>query len=217
MTIEILSPDKLQSDGPGEVLPAPADVFWHTGAVTRHRRAEQFGHRPATLWLTGLSGAGKSTIAYALEATLLADGHPCYVLDGDNLRHHLNRDLGFSAAERRENIRRSAEVAKLMNEAGLIVLASFISPLREDRAMARAIVGNECFVEVHVSTPLEVCAKRDPKGLYAKARSGQITGFTGISAPYEPPRDPDIVLDGGNMQVQDAAHKLYRHLAQRFL
>lgn len=148
---------------------------------------------------------------------LLAEGHPCFVLDGDNLRHHLNRDLGFSPDDRKENIRRAAEVARLMNEAGLIVVTSFISPYREDRAMASAIIGEERFIEVHVSTPVNICEARDPKGLYAKARAGQIPEFTGISSPYEPPLAPAVALDTGALSIEEAARALYSCLARRFV
>lgn len=196
--------------------PAPLNTFWHAGKVSAQCRENHFGQAPATVWLTGLSGAGKSTIAYELEKLLLDEGRPSFVLDGDNLRHHLNRDLGFTPADRKENIRRTAEVARLMNEAGLIVIAALISPYRTDRAMARAIIGEAQFIEVHVSTPAAVCESRDPKGLYAKARAGKIPGFTGISSPYEAPLDPALELDTGNLALEQATRELYRHLARRF-
>jgi len=178
---------------------------------------EQFvGHRPATVWLTGLSGAGKSTIAYELERLLLLANHPCCVLDGDNLRHCLNSDLGFSAHDRKENIRRTAEVAHLMNEAGLIVITALISPQRDDREMAREIIDERHFVEVHVSTPIEVCETRDPKGLYAKARFGQIPNFTGITSQYEPPLHPDLVLDTGAQPLSHCTRELFKHLKTHF-
>jgi adenylylsulfate kinase len=195
---------------------APLNTFWHPGKVSAERRSAHFGHAPATIWLTGLSGAGKSTIAYELDKMLHDEGRSSYVLDGDNLRHHLNRDLGFSPADRKENIRRTAEVAKMMNEAGLMVIAAFISPYREDRAMAAAIIGESEFIEVYVSTPTAVCEERDPKGLYAKARTGEIPAFTGISSPYEVPLTPALVLDTGEMTLDDATRALYRHLALRF-
>jgi len=195
---------------------AKFNIFWHAGKISQQCRQEKFGHRPATVWLTGLSGAGKSTIAYELEMLLLSQGHACYVLDGDNMRHRLNSDLGFSAQDRKENIRRAAEVARLMNEAGLIVLASFISPYRKDRSMASDIIGEERFIEVHVSTPVEVCESRDPKGLYAKARAGKIADFTGVTSPYEVPLSPALELDTGAMPAEHAAQALYHFLAQRF-
>jgi adenylyl-sulfate kinase len=193
--------------------PAACNIFWNAGRVSQQDRQQQLGHRPATVWLTGLSGAGKSTIAYELELMLLTEKQPCCVLDGDNLRHHLNRDLGFSAEDRRENIRRAAEVARLMNEAGLIVITSFISPRRDDREMARAIIGEERFLEVHVSTSARVCESRDPKGLYAKARAGQIPDFTGVSSPYEPPEAPALELDSGKITPDEAARALRNCLA----
>ena len=174
----------------------PAErVVWHPGQVTGAERAQLLKQRPATLWLTGLSGAGKSTIACALERRLLDIGHAAFVLDGDNVRHGLNRDLGFSPQDRAENIRRIAEVARLLNDAGLIVITAFISPYRADREMARQIIGSAEFREVHVNTPMATCEERDPKGLYKLARAGELPAFTGISAPYEPPLDPACSLD----------------------
>jgi bifunctional enzyme CysN/CysC len=155
--------------------------------VSVAERARLLGQTPVTVWLTGLSGAGKSTLAVELERRLMDAGRPCYLLDGDNVRAGINRDLGFGPEDRRENIRRIAEVARLLNDAGLIAVTAFISPYREDREMARQIIGAERFVEVYVSAPLEVCERRDPKGLYRKARSGEISDFTGVSAPYEAP------------------------------
>ncbi|MET3133130.1 adenylylsulfate kinase [Oxalobacteraceae bacterium GrIS 1.11] len=193
-----------------------ANTFWHAGKVSPERREERFGHIPSTIWMTGLSGAGKSTIAYELEQLLHQEGRSSYVLDGDNLRHRLNRDLGFAPADRRENIRRTAEVARMMNEAGLMVIAAFISPYRDDRAMAAEIIGASAFVEVYVSTPAALCEERDPKGLYVKARSGEIPAFTGISAPYEVPLNPALVLDTGVLDLAGATRALYQHLALRF-
>jgi len=168
-------------------------------------RERRFGQRPATVWMTGLSGAGKSTLAAALEHALLLAGRPVLVLDGDVVREGLNRGLGFSSADREENIRRVAEVARLANEAGLLVLAALISPLAAQRALARGIVGAERFVEVHVSTTLAVCAGRDPKGLYAKAMAGGLADFTGIGAAYEPPPQPDLRIDAGSASPAAAA------------
>ncbi|WP_235581313.1 MULTISPECIES: adenylyl-sulfate kinase [unclassified Rhizobacter] len=171
-------------------------------AALRERR---FGQRPATVWMTGLSGAGKSTLAAALEHALLLAGRPVLVLDGDVVREGLNRGLGFSTADREENVRRVAEVARLANEAGLLVLAALISPLAAQRALARGIVGGERFVEVHLSTTLAVCAGRDPKGLYAKAMAGGLADFTGIGAAYEPPQQPDLRIDAGSASPAAAA------------
>jgi adenylyl-sulfate kinase len=191
-----------------------SNLFWHCADPELPCRQALFGQKPATVWLTGLSGAGKSTVACALEKMLLAEGRACYVLDGDNIRHHLNRDLGFSAEARRENIRRAAEVAHLMNEAGLIVITALISPFREDRDMARTIIGAERFVEVYVSTSVEVCEARDPKGLYAKARSGAISDFTGISSPYEAPLTPQLALDTHALSLEQSSQRLFSHLAR---
>jgi adenylyl-sulfate kinase len=195
--------------------PAGSNIYWHAGKVTAAHRHRYFGHVPGTIWLTGLSGAGKSTLAYELEKLLLERGHPSFVLDGDNVRHRLNRDLGFSTDDRRENIRRTAEVARLMNEAGLFVVTAFISPLREDRKAARDIIGAERFVEAHVSTCMTVCESRDPKGLYARARAGEIAHFTGVYAPYEPPENPDVTVDTGAMSIDEATRALYEHLIPR--
>lgn len=196
---------------------ATPNICWHAGLVSSDVRQATLKQRPATIWLTGLSGAGKSTIASALEADLLAQGQCCYVLDGDNLRHHLNRDLGFSAADRRENIRRAAEVAYLMNEAGLIVITALISPFSDDRAMAGSIIGKDRFVEVYVSTSTDVCEARDPKGLYRKARKGEIPEFTGISSPYEVPLAPAMELNTEFMSVDAASSKLCQYLKQHYL
>ncbi len=173
----------------------------HDGQIGPAQRAALLRQQPATVWLTGLSGAGKSTLAYALEARLIADGHPCVVLDGDNIRHGLNQDLGFSPRDRSENIRRVAEVARLFNEAGLIVITAFISPYRADRDLARRIIGDDHFIETWLDAPLQECERRDPKGLYAKARAGQLPDFTGVSAPYEAPVSPELTLDAGGDPV----------------
>ena len=172
------------------------NIFWSESEITAERRAQRNQHRGAVVWLTGLSGAGKSTIARALENELFALSMHTYVLDGDNLRHGLNANLGFAPEDRAENIRRVAEVAKLMADGGTVVITSFISPYRADRARARSIAlqaGAE-FVEIFVDAPLTVCEQRDPKGLYKKARAGDLKGFTGIDAPYEPPDDPEMVV-----------------------
>ena len=195
----------------------PHNITRHEALVAPGERMQFFGHRPATLWLTGLSGAGKSTVAFALEKELLAHGRACYVLDGDNVRHGLNRDLGFSPQDRTENIRRIAEVARLMNDAGLMVITAFISPYRDDRAMARGIIGQGNFIEIHVATGIEVCEKRDPKGLYAKARAGSIAEFTGISAPYEAPLSAEITLDTGATPLDECVDRIVTHLQARLL
>ncbi|MBV4368868.1 adenylyl-sulfate kinase [Erwinia sp. BNK-24-b] len=172
------------------------NVVWHSHAVTRAEREQLHGHQGAVLWFTGLSGSGKSTVAGALEQALHQLGVSTYLLDGDNVRHGLCRDLGFSESDRKENIRRVGEVAKLMVDAGLIVLSAFISPHRAERQMVRDMVGEGRFIEVFVDTPLAICEARDPKGLYKKARAGELRNFTGIDAVYEAPERPEIHLDG---------------------
>ena len=183
-------------------------VVWHEGASREQRRAA-VGWSGATVWLTGLSGSGKSTIAVALEESLLAAGRPCYRLDGDNLRHGLNADLGFSEADRAENVRRVGEVARLFADAGLVALVPVISPYTAGRAAVRGAHERDglVFLEVFVDTPLDVCESRDPKGLYAKAREGTLTGMTGIDAPYEAPTEPDVHVTG-DMTVADAVTRI---------
>ena len=178
------------------------------GLITRKDREAKFEAKALTFWFTGLSGSGKSSLATALESRLHKAGKAVYRLDGDNLRMGLNRDLGFSQADRAENIRRVAEVAKLFNEAGVSVLCSFISPLREDREKARAIVGSESFLEIFVNAPIEVCEQRDPHGMYQKARAGLLKNFTGISAPYEAPEKCELVLETGNRKIEDCLDDL---------
>ncbi len=180
--------------------------------VNRKVRAELLGQTPRIVWFTGLSGSGKSTVANLIEKKLAAEGRHAYILDGDNVRHGLNKDLGFTDEARVENIRRVAEVARLMADAGLIVLVSFISPFRNERRMAREIAGDIAFTEVYVNTPLEVCEARDPKGLYAKARRGEIANFTGISSPYEAPERADLVLHGALHEPTQMAEELYIRL-----
>ena len=187
--------------------PAAANITWHTTQVTPAMRAEKYGQTGAVVWLTGLSGSGKSTLAVALEARLIEMGRIAYVLDGDNMRHGLNRDLGFAPEDRTENVRRVGEVARLFADAGVIALAAFISPYRAGRAAIAARVGAR-FYEVHVATPLAVCEARDPKGLYGKARSGEIQGFTGISAPYEAPETPHLRLDTSTLSLDAAVTRL---------
>jgi adenylylsulfate kinase len=194
------------------------NITWHAGQVGRRQREGLLGQRGATIWLTGLSASGKSTIAVALEKALVERGHLAYVLDGDNVRHGLNKNLGFSPADRTENIRRIAEVAKLFTDCGVLVLTSFISPYRSDRDAARALFAEGDFVEVFVDASLATCEARDPKGLYKKARAGEIPEFTGISAPYEPPERPELVLDTAALSVEGSVAELLRHLeAQGYL
>ena len=174
------------------------NVTWHASGVTGDQRKAVTGGRGCTVWITGLSGSGKSSLGMALEETLIKSGRVAYVLDGDNVRHGLNGDLDFSEEDRTENIRRVAHVANLMADAGIVAIVTFISPFAADRFVARRIheEAGHTFVEVFVDTPLEICEARDPKGLYAKARRGEITGFTGIDSPYEPPLEPEVHVDG---------------------
>jgi adenylyl-sulfate kinase len=187
---------------------SPSLVVWHGGQVTQAERQKLLGQKPVTIWLTGLSAAGKSTLAFAFEREMIGLGRTCYVLDGDNVRHGLNRNLGFSHEDRSENIRRIAEVARLMNDAGLIVITAFISPFRKDREFAREIIGRDNFREVYVNTPLPVCESRDPKGFYAKARKGELTEFTGISSPYEAPESPDLVIHAAQCSLEQSVLQL---------
>lgn len=192
------------------------DLTWSEPKVTPDERRELLRQRPATIWLTGLSGSGKSTIACELEKQLILGGHAAFTLDGDNIRFGLSRDLGFAPQDRTENIRRIAEVCKLFNEAGMLVVTAFISPYREDRAMARDIIGAERFVEVYLATSLEVCERRDPKGLYKKARAGEIKDFTGISAPYEAPAFPTLAVDTSALSVAESVSEILLVAALRF-
>jgi adenylylsulfate kinase len=191
------------------------NLVYHQGQVRRVDRERLLGQRGCVLWFTGLSGSGKSTIAHRIEERLLGLRHLCQVLDGDNIRHGLCRDLGFSAADRSENIRRIAEVAKLSVEAGLIVSTAFISPFRADRAQARAVIGDERFVEVFLDVPLEDCERRDPKGLYRKVRAGEIAEFTGISSPYEAPEAPEIRIPTSGLSVDQSVDRVLTYLAER--
>jgi adenylylsulfate kinase len=195
------------------------NVTWHEGHVGRPEREALLEQRGATLWFTGLSGSGKSTIAFTLEHALVQQGHLAYVLDGDNIRHGLNKNLGFSAADREENIRRIGEVAKLFADAGLLVMTSFISPYRKDRDTVRALhaAAKLPFIEVHIATPIETCETRDPKGLYKKARAGELKNFTGIDDPYEPPTSPELTLDATNTSPQEAAAQLLKYLKDKGL
>ncbi len=189
------------------------NIYWSHGKVTTaQRESAQWPSRAACVWLTGLSGAGKSTIATELERELFNLGKHAYVLDGDNIRHGLCSDLGFSPQDRKENIRRVGEVAKLFADAGVICITAFISPYRADRDLARKILPRSRFIEVYVNAPIEVCEQRDPKGLYAKARSGEIKEFTGISAPYEPPLNPEIELRTDKLTVAESVTKIMEYL-----
>jgi bifunctional enzyme CysN/CysC len=189
------------------------DVHWQTVDVDKEARSDAKGQRPCVLWLTGFSGAGKSTIANLVERRLHAMGTHTYLLDGDNLRHGLNKDLGFTAADRVENIRRTAEVARLMVDAGLVVIVALISPFAHEREMARSLVREDEFVEVFVDAPIEVAEERDPKGLYKKARRGELRNFTGIDAPYERPEAPELHLETAKLSPQQASDRIIAFLA----
>ena len=191
------------------------NLFWSAGRITRQTREARNGHPGLVVWLTGLSGAGKSTIALALERQLFASGRQVYLIDGDNLRHGLNAGLGFSAADRRENIRRAGEAARLLAEAGQIVITAFISPFAADRDRVRSILEPGRFLEVYVNAPVEVCKTRDPKGLYARAERGEIKEFTGISSPYEAPAKPELELRTDQLSAEQAVERLLEFLAPR--
>ncbi len=191
------------------------NITWHQGDVTREERERKLGQKGATVWLTGLSASGKSTIARRVERLLVERGCFAYVLDGDNIRHGLNKNLGFSPADRTENIRRIGEVSKLFTDAGAITITAFISPYRADRDQVRAVMANGDFIEVFVHAPIEVCEQRDPKGLYKKARAGQIPEFTGVSAPYEEPTSPELVLRTADHDVDACARLVLTELEKR--
>ncbi|HDP36160.1 MAG TPA: adenylyl-sulfate kinase [Candidatus Hydrogenedentes bacterium] len=190
------------------------NITWHHETVTRADREKNNGHGAAVLWFTGLSASGKSTIAQAVQAVLFEHGCQTYVLDGDNIRHGLNKDLGFSPEDREENIRRIGEVAALFLDAGMIVSTAFISPYRADRDKARSLCGDR-FFEIFVDCPIDVCESRDPKGLYQKARDGKIPEFTGISAPYEPPENAELIINAAENTVEECVGKVIAYLQKR--
>ncbi|MDG2193066.1 MAG: adenylyl-sulfate kinase [Synechococcus sp. cluster2_bin.209] len=195
--------------------PKATNIVWHEASVDRAARADKRGHRSAILWFTGLSGSGKSTLANAVNAALFERGLATYVLDGDNVRHGLCKDLGFSDADREENIRRIGEVAKLFLDAGVIVLTAFVSPFRADRDKARDLVEAGDFFEIFCAADLDVCESRDPKGLYAKARSGAIKEFTGISSPYEAPNTPELKIDTGAQELAQSVEVVIKALQDK--
>jgi len=190
------------------------NIIWHDTGISREQREKLNNQKSVLLWFTGLSGSGKSTIATALQKKLIEEGKLTYILDGDNIRHGLNSDLGFSEEHRTENIRRIGEVSKLFVDAGLITITSFISPYKRDRDKVRSLVGKD-FIEIFVKCNLKECEKRDPKGLYKKARSGEIKDFTGVSHPYEEPDNPEIVIETDKMNVKGSVKLIYNYLKEK--
>lgn len=188
------------------------NITWHKQTITKADRQKQNGHKSFMVWLTGLSGSGKSTVANALQASLYKEGIQVYLLDGDNLRHGINRNLSFDAKDRKENIRRAAEIGKLFVDAGFVVIAALISPHEEDRKQARVLFDTDEFIEVYVKCPIDVCASRDPKGLYKKARNGEIKNFTGIHQPYEEPQNPEITINTNKLSIDECVEKIKDYL-----
>ena len=199
------------TDQPGK----STNTVWHRATVTRQRREQKNAHKSAVIWFTGLSGSGKSTLAHAVEEYLHQNGLNTFVLDGDNVRHGLCRDLGFSDQDRQENIRRISETAKLLLEAGVITLTAFISPFTADRATAKSLLPPGDFIEIHCACPLTICEQRDVKGLYKKARLGEIKDFTGISSPYEEPETPDLKIDTGQLTLEASVQQVISLLHAR--
>ena len=193
---------------------AEKNIYWHEGSVSISDREKLFGQKGVVLWFTGLSGSGKSTLARSLETNLFKQKRYVYVLDGDNIRHGLNKDLGFSPEHRKENIRRIAEVSSLFQDAGCIVMTAFISPYREDRDLARSLIPKDRFWEIYVSTSLKECERRDTKGLYKKARNNEIPNFTGISSPYEEPTKPELTIDTEELSIEDSSKLILKKLQE---
>lgn len=192
-----------------------SNVVWHATQVTKQERISRNNHKSAIIWFTGMSGSGKSTIACALEKRLHEMSAHTYILDGDNMRYGLNNDLGFTSSDRKENIRRIGEVAKLFVDAGVIVLSSFISPFTQDRGTVRTLVSEDEFIEIYIKCPLDICEERDPKGLYLKARNGEIKHFTGIDSPYEEPIGAEITLDTSIFSVDESVERIIEYLCRR--
>ena len=188
------------------------NITWHSGEIGKQDREQLLKQKGIVIWFTGLSASGKSTLAHAIEQVLFKQGNLCYVLDGDNIRHGLNKNLGFSPEDREENIRRIGEVAKLFCQVGIITMTAFISPYRADRQKARQLLNSGEFVEIYVKVPIEVAEQRDPKGLYKKARAGEVKEFTGISAPYEEPENPELVIDTSQLDVQQSVDIVIKYL-----
>jgi adenylylsulfate kinase len=191
------------------------NIKWHHGKITKVDRVKLLNQKGVTIWLTGLSGSGKSTIAVELEHALIENRHQAYILDGDNIRHGLNKNLGFSHEDRTENIRRIGEVARLFTDASIITIAAFISPYREDRDAVRRLLNDGEFIEVYVECPLDVCEERDTKGLYKKARAGEVKDFTGISAPYEEPLNPELTIDSSKLTVVESTREILNYLEEK--
>ncbi|MFO8234364.1 MAG: adenylyl-sulfate kinase [Bacteroidales bacterium] len=206
---------KQQTENPQKEKQKSTNVVWHDTVVTKEEREKKNGHKGVVVWMTGLSGCGKSTIATDLQKKLFEMNCNVFVLDGDNVRHGLNSNLGFSPEDREENIRRIGEVAHLFAESGTITITSFISPYKKDRANARKLNEPEDFIEIYVKAPLSVCEKRDPKGLYKKARQGIIPEFTGISAPYEEPENPEILIETDKMSVEESVDKIIHYMQEK--
>ena len=207
--------ENMTEESGGEMAPKAKNIVWHQASISREERSKKSGHGSAVLWFTGLSGSGKSTLANAVNTALFSRGLATYVLDGDNVRHGLCKDLGFSDSDREENIRRIGEVAKLFVDAGVIVLTAFVSPFKADRANARNLFEIGDFIEIYCAADLEVCEDRDTKGLYAKARKGDIKEFTGISSPYEEPQNPEINVDTGILDLDNCVRKVILELEER--
>ena len=191
------------------------NIKWHHGKITKEDRVKLLNQKGVTIWLTGLSGSGKSTIGVELEHALIENKYHAYILDGDNIRHGLNKNLGFSPEDRSENIRRIGEVAKLFTDANIITIAAFISPYRADRDAVRKLLKDGKFIEVYVKCSVEVCEERDTKGLYKKARAGEVKDFTGISAPYEEPHNPELTIDSSNLSVEESTRAILNYLVEK--
>ena len=191
------------------------NIKWHHGKITKEDRVKLLNQKGVTVWLTGLSGSGKSTIAVELEHALIENKYHAYILDGDNIRYGLNKNLGFSPEDRSENIRRIGEVAKLFTDANIITIAAFISPYRADRDAVRKLLKDGKFIEVYVKCSVEVCEERDTKGLYKKARAGEVKDFTGISAPYEEPHNPELTIDSSNLSVEESTRTIFNYLVEK--
>jgi adenylylsulfate kinase len=191
------------------------NITWQQGSLSQRKREQLLRQKGVVIWFTGLSASGKSTLALAVEEELYRRGHLCYVLDGDNIRHGLNKNLGFSPEDREENIRRIGEVSKLFADAGLLTMTAFISPYKKDRDLARTLFNDGEFIEVFMSIPLDVAEQRDPKGLYKKARAGEIKEFTGISAPYEEPINPELTIDSSELDIEQSRDRVIQYLEQQ--